>query len=139
MSDDFSDVRDMVNGLGAGILAGDGVEHHNRVKSKISEDGTGFDHQLRCDHCGYTLVVGIPWAELIIMGQGVLPPNNEWQHDGRNGCFRPNKGCPHCGDAIRLGITPDECNRNLSSGIAARKITREAIQGYIQRSGVQQR
>ncbi len=117
--DDFADVRDMVNGLGAGILAGEGVEHHNKVKSKISQDGSGFDYQLRCDHCGRTLVVSVPWSELIIMGQSLLPGNNEWKHDGRNGCFVPQQGCAHCGDVIRLGITPDECNRNLAAGISA--------------------
>ena len=131
-NDDFSDVRAEVNGMGAGILAGDGVEHHNKVKSKIAADGSGYDNQLRCDHCGRTLVVSIPWSELIIMGQGLLPPNNSWQHDGHNGCFVPKTPCPHCGDSIRLGVTPDECNRNLTSGIAARKITREQIQAYLQ-------
>jgi len=138
-NDDFADVREMVNGLGAGILEGEGVEHHNKVKTKLSADGTGFDYQLRCDHCGRSLVVSVPWSELIIMGQGMLPPNNEWKHDARNGCFVPQQGCSHCGDVIRLGITPDECNRNLSAGIAARKISREQIQRYIQQNLAPQR
>ena len=98
--DDFADVRDMVNGLGAGILAGEGVEHHNKVKAKICQDGSGFEYQLRCDHCGRTLVVSVPWTELIIMGQSVLPGNNEWKHDGRNGCFVPQQGCSNCGDTM---------------------------------------
>lgn len=131
--DDFADVRDVVNGLGAGILAGEGVDFHNKVKAKISADGTGFDYQIRCDKCGRTLVVGVPWAELIIMGSGALPPNGEWRHDGANGCFVPTKGCPRDGDDIRLGITPDECNRNLSAGIAAGRIKREEITAFLQR------
>lgn len=129
--DDFADVRDMVNGLGSGILSGEGVDFHNKVKGKLSSNGSGFDYQIRCDKCGQTLVVQVPWGELIIMGQGALPPNNEWKHDGHSGCFVPAQGCPRDGDPIRLGITPDECNRNLSSGIAARKITREAIQQFL--------
>jgi hypothetical protein len=129
--DDFADVRDVVNGLGAGILAGEGVDFHNKVKGKISADGTGFDYQIRCDKCGRTLVVQVPWGELIIMGQGALPPNNQWRHDASNGCFVPTTGCPRDGDDIRLGITPDECNRNLNSGIAANKITRQAIQQFL--------
>lgn len=130
-NDDFADVRDVVEGLGAGILAGEGAEFHNKVKSKLSQDGSGFDYQIRCDSCGRTLVVGISWAELIIMNNGSLPPNNEWRHDARHGCFVPAVGCSHCGDHIRLGITPDECGRNLGAGIAARKITREQIQNFV--------
>jgi hypothetical protein len=130
-NDDFADVREMVEGLGAGVLAGEGVDFHNKVKAKLSEDGSGFSYQIRCDKCGQTLSVGVTWAELIIMAQGALPPNNEWSHDGRNGCFVPAIGCPRDGDRIRLGITPDECNRNLTAGIAARKITREAIQRFL--------
>ena len=80
---------------------------------------------------GRTLVVGVPWAELIIMSQGALPPNNEWRHDGANGCFVPTKGCPRDADDIRLGITPDECTRNLKAGIAANKITTAAIQQFL--------
>lgn len=129
--DDFADVRDMVNGLGSGILSGEGESFHNRVKGAISRDGSGFDYQIRCDKCGQTLVVTVSWPELIIMGQGQLPANGEWRHDPSHGCFVPAQGCPRDGDHIRLGITPDECNRNLQSGIASRKITREEIQRFL--------
>lgn len=137
--DDFADVRELVNGLGAGILDGEGVSHHNNVKSKIAPDGTGFEYQLRCDHCGRTIGVVVPWGELIIMGQGVLPGNNEWRHDPRLGRFVPQQGCSNCGDKIRLGLTPDECNRNLQAGIAAGRIRREDVQAYIQQNMGQRR
>ena len=129
--DDFADVRDVVEGLGAGVLAGEGVDFHNKVKAKLSPDGTGFNYQIRCDKCGQTLCLSVPWGELAIMGQGMLPPNQEWQYDQMHGCLTPTKGCPRDGDPIRLGLTPDECNRNLSAGIAARKITREQIQAFL--------
>lgn len=124
----------MVNGLGSGILSGEGVDFHDKVKSKIAPDGTGFNYNIRCDKCGQTLCVSVPWGELAIMGQGLLPGNNQWRHDGAHGCFVPAMGCPRDGDPIRLGITPDECNRNLSSGIAARKINKEQIGAFLQRN-----
>ncbi len=129
--DDFADVREMVNGLGAGILAGEGVEDHNKVRSKLAQDGSGFDYFLRCDHCGRKVAVTVPWGELIIMSQGALPGNNHWRHDGRNGCFAPSLPCSNCGDPLRLGLTPDECARNIKSGIAAQKITPQAIQQFL--------
>lgn len=133
--DDFADVREMVNGLGAGILAGEGESFHNRVKGHISKDGTGFSYQIRCDKCGQTLIVTASWAELAIMGQGRLPPNGEWRHNGAHGVFVPAQGCPRDADQIRLGITPDECNRNLTSGIAAQKIRREDVQAFLANLG----
>lgn len=134
--DDFADVRDMVNGLGAGILAGEGESFHNRVKGHLVKDGTGWAYQIRCDKCGQTLVVTASWPEMIIMGQAKLPPNGEWRYNGAQGCFVPAQGCPRDGDQIRLGITPDECNKNLSAGIAAQKISRKAIQDFIVKNGI---
>jgi len=109
MSDD-----DFNNGFGS--LGGEAIEEHNKVRAKVLLEGTEF--KLRCDKCNKALVVTAPWGELIVLGQGLLPPNRSWRHDKFNGCFMPNNACS-CHEDIRLGITPDECNKHIRSGIAA--------------------
>lgn len=127
MSDD-EEVR------GYGSLGGEGVEHHNTVKTNIVNEGVA--NKIRCDRCGKGLLVTIPWAELIYMAQGTLPVNGSWKHEPFHGCFVPNSTCP-CGDPVRLGITPDECGRHLKAGIAAGKITGQQVQGYAQQIAAQ--
>ncbi len=101
---------------GYGSLAGDGIDVHNSVKTSVKREGAEF--KLRCDKCNKALVVTVPYDELTCLGQGVVPPNRSWRYDQYNGCFMPNVACS-CHEDIRLGVTPDECNRHLRSGIAA--------------------
>lgn len=128
--DPFADARDEVNRMGFGSLGGEGVDHHNDVKTKVINEGVIC--KLRCDRCGTLCGVTIPWTELIVMSQSMLPPNNSWKHDAHNGVFMPNSQCPHCQDFIRLGVTPDECARNLKAGVAGGKISGQQIQGFLQ-------
>jgi len=114
---------------GYGSLGGDGADHHDTVKTKVVAEGV--TNQLRCDRCGRPLLLTIPWAELIFLSQGVLPPNGSWKHEAHNGVFMPNQQAPCCRDDIRLGITPDECTRHIKSGIAAGKISALAVQEYL--------
>jgi len=123
---------DLVSRMGFGSLGGEGIDHHNTVKSGITAEGA--QHKLRCDNCNQTLVVTVPWPELIFMSQGLLPTNGSWKHDGFHGAFLVAQGCPRCKDDIRLATTPDECKRNLDSGIAAQKISREQIVAFIQQN-----
>jgi hypothetical protein len=133
--DDFADIRNDVEGMGFGSLSGLGADNHDSVKTKIAKDGSGFDNQIRCEGCGKTLVVTIPWSELIIMGHGVLPPNNSFIYNPKRACFMPSNTCV-CGAPIRLGVTPDECARHLKAGVAARKITPQQIRDYEIKAGL---
>jgi hypothetical protein len=121
---------------GYGSLGGEGVDHHNAVKTGVVNEGVA--NKLRCDRCGKGLQVTTPWSELIFMAHGVLPPNGAWKHDGYHGCFVPNATCP-CGDPIRLGITPDECGRHIKAGIAANKIRSQDVAAYSQQISAAQR
>jgi hypothetical protein len=117
---------------GYGSLAGDGIDVHNSVKTSVKREGTEF--KLRCDKCNKMLVVTVPWDELTILGMGLLPPNRgqgaPWRYEPHNGMFMPNVACS-CHEDVRLGITPDECNRHLKSMIAAGHVSEVQIGGLI--------
>ncbi len=123
MSDD-----DFNNGYGS--LSGDGIDVHNSVKTAVKREGTEF--KLRCDKCNKMLVVTVPYDELTVLGQGMLPPNRSWRHDAFHGCFMPNAACS-CYEDIRLGVTPDECNRHLRSGIAAGYVSEAQVSALVAR------
>jgi len=116
---------------GYGSLAGDGVEHHDQVKTAVVNDGVS--HRIACDRCGRGVELTIEWPEIIYMSQGQPPPNGQWEHNRQHGVFMPIVPCPACGDRVRIGITPDECNKLLKSGVHAGKITAPQIAGYVQR------
>jgi hypothetical protein len=65
---------------------------------------------------------------------GLLPPNRgqgaPWRYEPHNGMFMPNVACS-CHEDVRLGITPDECNRHLKSMIAAGHVSEVQIGGLI--------
>ncbi len=122
---------------GYGSLGGDGVDHHDKVATKVVNEG--IENKMHCDRCGRPLLVTIPWAELIFMGNHVLPTNGAWRHEPAFGCFMPTTGCPRCGDQVRLGITPDECGRHVKAGVAAGKITGAAVAQYSQQITGQRR
>ncbi len=115
---------------GYGSLSGDGIEVHNSVKTSVKREGAEF--KLRCDKCNKMLVVTVPYDELTVLGQSMLPPNRSWRHDAYNGCFMPNAACS-CHEDIRLGVTPDECNRHLRSGIAAGYVNEAQISQLVAR------
>lgn len=131
--DDFNDMD--VEGLGFGSLGGAGAEQHDTIKSRMAEDGSGFDYQIRCEKCGKTLVLTAPWPELIFMASGRLPPNNSWLYNKKRGCMMPANTCS-CGEPLRIGMTPEECRRNLNAGISAQKISPQIIMQYQQQNGL---
>lgn len=122
------------NPNGYGSLGGAGVESHNSTHSKIVTEGVSY--LIPCDSCSRELTILVPWDELIFMSAGVLPTNNTWIHNAQAGCFMPNALCACQRSRIRLGVTPDECTKNLRSGIAARKISPQDISTFKQKFGL---
>lgn len=114
---------------GYGSLGGLGTEHHDSVKTAVTNEGVV--NQLQCDKCGRRLVITIPWTELIFMSEKRLPPNNSWKHDGYHGVFLPNAHCPHCQDSVRLGMTPQECQKHIRAGIDAGRVAERDVAVYV--------
>lgn len=119
---------------GYGSLGGAGAEKHDSVKTKVGQ--AGIENTLSCDKCGKGLLVTVPWPELIFMARGRLPPNNSFTHDAYHGCFLVAAQCPVCRDAVRLGLTPDECGRHLRAGVAAGRIRPQDIANYERQNGL---
>lgn len=121
MSDDpFADVRGFISGQGYGALGGAGAESHHSVKVSRDPEKKGMNYQSDCDNCGQTNVVTVMWDEFIYGAAGLVPPN--WVYDRAHGGIHPNVGCRRCKGLMLLLFSPDECGRQLKSGVAAQHI-----------------
>lgn len=106
-----------------GSLSGFGAEQHFSAREAgMSKDGKEFT--LSCDNCGSRNAITVEWAELVIVGSGVVPPN--WKYE--NGRLFPNVGCRSCNYISSITLTPDEAAKNVNAAINARVLNAQFVQ-----------
>ena len=127
MSDNhFADVD--VESMGYGGLGGMAVENLHKAKAKTTAAGVLV--KLDCGTCGAPNVMTIDWPEAIIISAGAIPRG--WTLD--RGHVRPEIGCGQCKRLVTPAVTPDEAQRWVKAGIAARFVNPQQAQQIVQQA-----
>jgi hypothetical protein len=120
--DAFSDVDNFLRKQGAGALGGEGVDTF--LNPEVKPDANGISVITKCEGLDCPIKIDVAWPELIFIMNGAPPPN--WYYF--NGHFRPHVGCPRCGKEIVIGLTPEECQKYVQSGVQAARVPAQAVQ-----------
>lgn len=105
------------NPHGYGSLGGVGIDSHDKARSKVVAEGIEF--VVPCGGCGKEIGLIAEWPEVFMMSKELAP--QQWAYEPSQGGFMPLMAC-RCGSRLRIVTTPDECNRNLRSGMSNRAI-----------------
>lgn len=124
-SEEFADVEHEIARMGGGVLSGEGINDLDAVR--IKQVPGGIRAFARCDMCGVNNHLDVSYAELLVCSMGKQPQG--WRHDPKRGVLLPDLGCPAggCGRRLRVGFTPDECGRHLSSAVQAGFVSPEQL------------
>lgn len=118
---DFADVRHEIAGFGS--LDGPGATRHHSAQQEIRDEGVKYDVQ--CDNCGATNGVIVSWGEFIYGAEGQVPPG--WAPMPQLGRFHPNVGCWNCRYVLAVTFTPDDCQRQVKSGLMGGKMQPQQV------------
>jgi hypothetical protein len=128
--DYFDDILE--NNDKAGILEGGGLDDHDRVREKFTEEGVAV--QMNCRMCGQGAVVTLEWMELFIVGTNgagapLLLPKG-WQYSANNAtCYCQIRCRGRCGGQgyVAPHVTPDEARRHVNAAVNRGMIPPQAI------------
>lgn len=119
-----------------GVLQGAGIDDHDRVKQKLTQEGLAT--RVNCRFCNSPKVVIIEWHEMFVIGSNtqfpgqppVLPQN--WHYSPNNSTAYLQMPC-RCGNpGITVHTTPDECASVVKQGEHAGFVHRQQLQQWAQ-------
>lgn len=95
----------------------------------------GLEYQLHCLSCGHRNGVVLEWPELILAGEGLIPPG--WAHDPSTRALVPQVPCILCnnreGPGLAIRVFPNECQRAVQAGLQNRYIQPQQVHELLAR------
>jgi hypothetical protein len=122
----FADMDSFLRRQGAGALGGDGVEAF--LTPEVRPTPSGISIGTKCESGDCSIQVDVTWPELVFIANQVAPP--QWYYF--QGHLRPHVGCPRCGKEVQVGLTPEECQKYVKSGIQAGRVSPQQVQQVAQ-------